>query len=103
MSFASTKDLAEKNVSFDELGPGLYAYTAEGDPNTGIIVGDDGVMVIDAQATPVMAQDVIARIRDGHRQADQATWCCRTTTRCACSAPPATPRAAIIAPTRRAT
>ncbi|HWM83090.1 MAG TPA: MBL fold metallo-hydrolase [Pseudolabrys sp.] len=60
--FASTTDLADKKVSFDELGPGLYAYTAEGDPNSGIIVGDDAVMVIDAQATPAMAQDVIARV-----------------------------------------
>ena len=60
--FASTGDLTDKKVSFDELGPGLYAYTAEGDPNSGIIVGDDGVMVIDAQATPAMAQDVIARV-----------------------------------------
>ena len=60
--FASTGDLTDKAVSFDELGPGLYAYTAEGDPNSGIIVGDDGVMVIDAQATPAMAQDVIARV-----------------------------------------
>ena len=50
--FASTEDLGEKKVSFDELGPGLYAYTAEGDPNSGVIVGDDSVMVIDAQATP---------------------------------------------------
>jgi glyoxylase-like metal-dependent hydrolase (beta-lactamase superfamily II) len=61
-AFASTEDLAEKKVSFDEIGAGLYAYTAEGDPNTGVIVGDDAVMVIDAQATPSMADDVIARI-----------------------------------------
>jgi len=61
--FASTKDLTEKNISFDELGPGLYGYTAEGDPNSGIVVGDDGVLVVDAQATPLMAADVIARIR----------------------------------------
>lgn len=61
--FASQADLADKKVSFVELGPGAYAYTAEGDPNTGVIVGDDSVMVIDAQATPVMAQDVIRRIR----------------------------------------
>jgi glyoxylase-like metal-dependent hydrolase (beta-lactamase superfamily II) len=61
--FASTEDLGEKRVSFDKLGPGLYAYTAEGDPNSGIIVGDDGVMVIDAQATPAMAEDVIARVK----------------------------------------
>jgi glyoxylase-like metal-dependent hydrolase (beta-lactamase superfamily II) len=60
--FASTNDLAEKTVSFDELGPGLYAYTAEGDPNSGVIVGPDGVVVVDAQATPAMAADVMARI-----------------------------------------
>jgi glyoxylase-like metal-dependent hydrolase (beta-lactamase superfamily II) len=59
--FASTKDLGEKRVSFDELADGLYAYTAEGDPNSGIMVGPDGAIVIDAQATPAMAQDVIAR------------------------------------------
>jgi len=61
-AFASTEDVAEKKASFDEIGVGLYAYTAEGDPNTGVIVGDDAVMVIDAQATPPMADDVIARI-----------------------------------------
>ena len=60
--FASTEDLGEKKVSFEQIGAGLYAYTAEGDPNSGIIIGDDGVMVIDAQATPVMAGDVIARV-----------------------------------------
>ena len=61
--FASTTDLAEKKVSFDELAPGLYAYTAEGDPNSGVLVGPDGVVVVDAQATPAMAQDVISRVR----------------------------------------
>jgi glyoxylase-like metal-dependent hydrolase (beta-lactamase superfamily II) len=61
--FASSTDLAEKTVSFDELAPGLYAFTAEGDPNSGVILGPDGVVVVDAQATPAMAQDVIARIR----------------------------------------
>jgi glyoxylase-like metal-dependent hydrolase (beta-lactamase superfamily II) len=61
--FASTADTAEKKISFDEIGPGLYAFTAEGDPNTGVIVGDDGVMIVDAQATPVMAQGVIDRVR----------------------------------------
>ncbi|SHK03907.1 Glyoxylase, beta-lactamase superfamily II [Roseomonas rosea] len=61
--FASTNDLAEKTISFDELGPGLYGYTAEGDPNSGVVIGDEGVLVVDAQATPRMAQDVIARIR----------------------------------------
>jgi len=63
-TFASQADLAEKKVSFDRLSDHAYAYTAEGDPNTGVVVGDDGVMVIDTQATPVMAQDVIRRIRE---------------------------------------
>jgi len=62
VAFASTEDLAEKKVSFDQIGPGLYAYTAEGDPNSGVVIGDDAVMVIDAQATPAMAADVIARV-----------------------------------------
>jgi glyoxylase-like metal-dependent hydrolase (beta-lactamase superfamily II) len=62
-AFASRADLAEKRVSFDQLSPHAYAYTAEGDPNTGIVVGDNAVLVADAQATPVMAQDVVQRIR----------------------------------------
>ena len=63
-TFASAADLEVKKVSFDKLSDHAYAYTAEGDPNTGIIVGDEAVMVIDTQATPVMAQDVIRRIRE---------------------------------------
>ena len=63
-TFASAADLEVKKVSFDKLSDHAYAYTAEGDPNTGIIIGDDAVMVIDTQATPVMAQDVIRRIRE---------------------------------------
>src|SRR5690606_21392714 len=62
--FASHADLEDKVVSFEKLSDNAYAYTAEGDPNTGIIVGDESVMVIDTQATPVMAQDVIRRVRE---------------------------------------
>jgi glyoxylase-like metal-dependent hydrolase (beta-lactamase superfamily II) len=62
--FASHADLEAKQVSFTQLDEGLYAYTAEGDPNTGVIIGDDSVMVVDTQATPIMAQDVIRRIRE---------------------------------------
>ena len=61
--FASTTDLGAKTISFEELGPGLYGYTAEGDPNSGVVIGDDSVLVVDAQATPAMAGDVIAHIR----------------------------------------
>ncbi len=62
--YRPSSDLEIKQVSFDKLSEHAYAYTAEGDPNTGIIIGDDAVMVIDTQATPVMAQDVIRRIRE---------------------------------------
>ena len=63
-AFASQADLEVKQVSFTKLSDNAYAYTAEGDPNTGIIIGDDAVLVLDTQATPVMAQDVIRRIRE---------------------------------------
>ena len=62
-AFASQADLAEKKVSFTKLSDNAYAYTAEGDPNSGVVVGDDAVMVLDTQATPVMAADVIRHIR----------------------------------------
>ncbi len=61
--FASQADLEDKKVSFTELADGLYAYTAEGDPNSGIVIGDDSVMVLDTQATPIMARKVIEKIR----------------------------------------
>jgi len=63
-TFASTADLEDKKISFVRLSEHAWAYTAEGDPNSGVIVGDDGVMVIDTQATPGMAKDVIRRIRE---------------------------------------
>lgn len=62
-AFASQGDMTEKKTSFTEIGEGLYAFTAEGDPNSGVIVGDDSVMVIEAQATPRLANKVIECIR----------------------------------------
>src|SRR6186713_2549628 len=62
--FASQADLEEKTISFDKLSEHAWAYTAEGDPNTGIIIGDNAVLVADTQATPAMAADVIRRIRE---------------------------------------
>ncbi len=61
--FASQNDLDEKKVSFEEIGKNLFAFTAEGDPNSGIIIGDESVMVIDAQATPTLARQVIEKVR----------------------------------------
>ena len=62
-AFASAGDLAEKTVSFTEVGEGLYAFTAEGDPNTGVIIGDESVMIVEAQATPRLARKVIDCVR----------------------------------------
>ncbi len=62
-AFASRSDLTPRKISFTQLSDRAYAYTAEGDPNSGVVIGDDGVLVVDATATPVMARDLIGRIR----------------------------------------
>src|SRR5919206_4468713 len=62
-AFASQADLADKKESFVKLADTAYCLTAEGDPNTGVIVGDDACMVIDTRATPAMAEDVIRHVR----------------------------------------
>ncbi len=62
-AFASQSDLGEKQTSFVEIGDGIYAFTAQGDPNSGVIIGDDSVMVIEAQATPRLARKVVDCIR----------------------------------------
>ncbi len=62
-AFASQGDMTEKEVSFTEIGEGLWAFTAEGDPNSGVIIGDDSVMIVEAQATPRLAEKVIEKVR----------------------------------------
>jgi len=62
-AFASQADLAEKTISFTEVGQDLWGFTAEGDPNSGVIIGDESVMVVEAQATPYLAEKVIERVR----------------------------------------
>ena len=61
--FASQADLEEKKVSFTQISEHAWAYTAEGDPNSGVIIGEDAILVSDATATPALARDLIARIR----------------------------------------
>src|SRR5579872_2843777 len=63
VEFASRADLEEKTVTWTRLSQSAYAYTAEGDPNSGVIIGDDAVMIVDTTATPAMAKALIARIR----------------------------------------
>jgi glyoxylase-like metal-dependent hydrolase (beta-lactamase superfamily II) len=62
-AFASQADLEDKKITFEQLSPHCWAYTAEGDPNSGVIIGDDFIMVSDATATPAMARDLIKQIR----------------------------------------
>jgi glyoxylase-like metal-dependent hydrolase (beta-lactamase superfamily II) len=66
--FASSADLAPKEATLEELAPGVFAFTAQGDPNVGAIVGTDAILAIEARATPLMARrwiDVIrARVSD---------------------------------------
>jgi glyoxylase-like metal-dependent hydrolase (beta-lactamase superfamily II) len=61
--FASQGDMTEKEISFVEVGEGLWAFTAEGDPNSGVIIGDESVMIVEAQATPRLAHKVIEKVR----------------------------------------
>ena len=62
-AFASQADLADKKITFEQLSAHCWAYTAEGDPNSGVIIGEQFIMVSDATATPALARDLIARIR----------------------------------------
>jgi glyoxylase-like metal-dependent hydrolase (beta-lactamase superfamily II) len=62
-AFASQADLDAKTITFQQLSAHCWAYTAEGDPNSGVIIGDEAIMVCDTTATPAMAQDLIAKIR----------------------------------------
>ncbi len=62
-AFASQGDLTEKTITFDEIGRDLWAFTAEGDPNSGVIIGDTSVMIVEAQATPRLARKVIEKVR----------------------------------------
>ncbi len=62
-AFASQADLSDKKITFEQLSAHCWAYTAEGDPNSGVIIGEKYIMVSDATATPAMAQDLIAKIR----------------------------------------
>lgn len=61
--FASRGDLAEKKVTFRQISPSAWVYEAESDPTTGVIIAEDGVVVVDARATPTLARDVLDRIR----------------------------------------
>jgi glyoxylase-like metal-dependent hydrolase (beta-lactamase superfamily II) len=61
--FASTADTAEKRSTLEELADGVYAFTAEGDPNVGAVVGPESVLCVDARATPTAAGEWLEALR----------------------------------------
>src|SRR5918994_6141458 len=63
-SFASSADLGEKTETLEVLAEGVYALTAEGDPNVGAVEGEDFVVAFEARATPVMAERWLAKLRE---------------------------------------
>jgi len=62
--FASSADLTEKTETLEVLDNGVYALTAEGDPNVGAIEGEDFLVCIEARATPAAARDWLAKLRE---------------------------------------
>jgi glyoxylase-like metal-dependent hydrolase (beta-lactamase superfamily II) len=62
--FASSADLAAKEQTLEVLADGVYALTAEGDPNIGAVEGEDFVVCFEALATPVAARAWLDRLRE---------------------------------------
>ncbi|WP_346897910.1 MBL fold metallo-hydrolase [uncultured Roseibium sp.] len=52
----------DKKVSFREIGRDCYAFCVEGGSNTGVVVGENSVLVVDAQPTANGAEAVLAEI-----------------------------------------
>ena len=61
--FASSADMTEKKETLEILADGVYALTAEGDPNVGAIEGEDFIVAIEARATPQAARDWLQQLR----------------------------------------
>ena len=62
--FASSADTAAKQETLEVLADGVYALTAEGDPNVGAVEGEDFLVCIEARATPAAARDWLAKLRE---------------------------------------
>jgi glyoxylase-like metal-dependent hydrolase (beta-lactamase superfamily II) len=63
-AFASSADLEDKPQTLEILADGVYALTAEGDPNVGAIEGEDFLVCFEALATPTAAREWLTRLRE---------------------------------------
>lgn len=61
--FASRGDKTQKNRQLKQLDANVFAYTAEGDPNSGVIIHNSGITIIEAQATPFLARGLLSAVR----------------------------------------
>lgn len=61
--FASTNDTQAKAEKLEQVGDGIWAFTAEGDPNVGAIEGEDFLVCFEARATPLMARRWLEQLR----------------------------------------
>jgi hypothetical protein len=62
--FASSADLDAKTETLEVVADGVWALTAQGDPNVGAVEGEDFLICVEARATPVAARDWLARLRE---------------------------------------
>ncbi|MBB5222339.1 glyoxylase-like metal-dependent hydrolase (beta-lactamase superfamily II) [Amaricoccus macauensis] len=62
--FASSADTDVKTDTLEILGDGVYALTAEGDPNVGAVEGEDFVVAIESRATPSATADWLKILRE---------------------------------------
>ncbi|MFC5954020.1 MBL fold metallo-hydrolase [Streptomyces pratens] len=62
--FASTGETRVKQQTLEVLADGVYAVTAEGDPNFGAVEGEDFLVCFEALATPTVARRTLAMVRE---------------------------------------
>lgn len=61
--FASSADTGAKSETLEIASDGVFALTAERDPNVGAIEGEDFLVCIEARATPAAARDWLTKLR----------------------------------------
>ena len=62
--FASTGETRIKPQTLEVLAEGVYAITAEGDPNFGVVEGEDFLVCFEALATPKVARRALSKLRE---------------------------------------